>query len=309
MDEQRKPEAAQPMPRRFQFGMKVFFSLPIVVAVFFAIAAYVGFELAAVLMVLAGIVGCLPRPATRPIAGWLGLALVPLVPLMLISSCNRLLVPAIMESECNHNVRMISMALRGYHDTHGCFPPAYIADENGQPMHSWRVLILPYLERSDIYNAYDFTEPWDGPNNSKLAAPMPYYFQCIFEPSRPTTQTSFVAVIGPDAAWSGSRPVSLDDFTDDPSETLHVVEIANSGIHWMEPRDLNVSEMTLEVNPKSGRGISSLHTAYRWPRHPGSANVAFADGRERLLWENTSAKELRAMLTRSGGEPVDLEDF
>ena len=41
-------------------------------------------------------------------------------------------------------------------------------------MHSWRVLLLPYLDRSDLYKAYDFTEPWDGPNNRKLL-PAPQY--------------------------------------------------------------------------------------------------------------------------------------
>ena len=62
------------------------------------------------------------------------------------------------------------MALQNYHQANGCFPPAYIADKNGKPMHSWRVLILPYLDRTILYKAYDFTEPWDGPNNKKLSA-------------------------------------------------------------------------------------------------------------------------------------------
>jgi len=309
MNEDHNPDTAKPRFRRFQFGMKVLFALPIGVAVFFSLATYIGFELAAVLPVLAGIVVCSLRPTTRPIAWRLALLLVPLVPLMLITFTHRVVWPTIIRSECNFSVEHIPRALQAYHDTHGSFPPACIPDADGQPMHSWRVLILPYLERGDIYAAYDFNEPWNGPNNSKLATQMPYVYQCILNPAKRSQQTSFVAVVGPNTAWSGSEPVSLDDFTDDPAETLLVVEVANSGIFWMEPRDLDVSEMRLEVNPKNGRSISSLHAGFKFPRVPGGATVGFADGRARFLRESTSPDDLRAMLTRSGGESVDWEDL
>lgn len=69
---------------------------------------------------------------------------------------------------CLNNLRHIELALHNYHNAHGCFPPAYIVDESGRPMHSWRVL-LPYLEQEALYDQYDFSEPWDGPNNRKLA--------------------------------------------------------------------------------------------------------------------------------------------
>ena len=36
-------------------------------------------------------------------------------------------------------------------------------------MHSWRVLILPWLEQPQLFNAYNFAEPLNGPNNRKLA--------------------------------------------------------------------------------------------------------------------------------------------
>ena len=41
--------------------------------------------------------------------------------------------------------------MHNYHDEHGSFPPAYIADASGKPMHSWRVLILPYLDEKGLY--------------------------------------------------------------------------------------------------------------------------------------------------------------
>ena len=45
-----------------------------------------------------------------------------------------------------NNLYQITLALESYHQTNGRFPPAYIADKNGKPMYSWRVLILPFLD-------------------------------------------------------------------------------------------------------------------------------------------------------------------
>ena len=52
------------------------------------------------------------------------------------------------------------MAVANYHGTYGCFPPAYIPDARGRPMHSWRVLILPFLERlGHVDRPWDFRVP------------------------------------------------------------------------------------------------------------------------------------------------------
>ncbi len=45
-----------------------------------------------------------------------------------------------------NNLKQISLALLNYENRYGTFPPAYVADKNGRPMHSSRVLILPCLE-------------------------------------------------------------------------------------------------------------------------------------------------------------------
>src|SRR5260370_743998 len=49
-------------------------------------------------------------------------------------------------SQCKNNLKQIGLALHNYHDVYGSFPPAYFVDASGKPMHSWRVLILPFLD-------------------------------------------------------------------------------------------------------------------------------------------------------------------
>jgi hypothetical protein len=41
------------------------------------------------------------------------------------------------------------LAVLTYEAQYHCFPPAYIPDKDGKPMHSWRVLMLPYLQYKD----------------------------------------------------------------------------------------------------------------------------------------------------------------
>ena len=200
---------------------------------------------------------------------------------------------------CKNNLHQIGLALHNYHDKFGCFPPAYIADERGRPMHSWRVLLLPYIDQAPLYNLYRFDEPWDGPNNLQLARHTIAAYQCptdAKERDTPQNWTTYVAVIGPHTCWPGSESVSISDiFSDGTSQTLLVVEVRDSGIHWMEPRDLHVTQMSPRINPSHGQGISSHHG-------DGAGGVA-ADGGVRYFSEQLSPSELTSLLTIDGKEP------
>ncbi len=200
---------------------------------------------------------------------------------------------------CKNNLKQIGLALHSYHDHYGCFPPAYIADDRGRPMHSWRVLILPYLDWAPLYNKYRFDEPWDGPNNSKLSEKCPIVFQCpsdVEACDESLPWTSYVAVIGPRTCWPGAEPLRIGEVADGTSVTLHVVEVRTSGIHWMEPRDLHVTEMASSINPRTGQGISSAHE--------GGADVLLADGSVRFIDEKVRVETLNRLIERDDGEDV-----
>lgn len=203
-------------------------------------------------------------------------------------------------SMCQYNLKQIGLGLQIYADIYGCFPPAYIADADGKPMHSWRVLILPYIEQKPVYDLYDFSEPWDGPRNRLLAKQIPPCFQCPSDPPLPgTANTSYVAITGAETIWAGDSAAGFDDISDSTSNTLAVVEIASSGINWMEPRDLPFTALNLGVNPPQGAGVSSAH--------PGDAHAVFCDGHTTWLQSTTSVETLKALATKSGGEAIDRE--
>jgi prepilin-type processing-associated H-X9-DG protein len=199
-------------------------------------------------------------------------------------------------SQCLCNFCQIKLAFLNYENEYGSLPPAYLADATGRPMHSWRVLILPYLEQSPLYNRYDFAEPWDGPNNIKLLNLMPTIFACPSRFSSPTNLTSYVVITGPGTMFPGSGSVKMADVTDGLADTLMLVEVANVDIPWTAPQDLDIDTMSLRVNDPKQPGLSS--------RHPGGANITLGDGRYGFLREGIPEETLRALITLAGGEGI-----
>lgn len=212
---------------------------------------------------------------------------------------------------CRQNLKQIGLALHNYYDDYGCFPPAIIYGSDGRPWHSWRTLILPYLEEQDVYDRYRFDEPWNGPHNSRLAAEaglLPF-FHCRADEKAPTGETSYVAVTGDGTLWRRDRTLSFDDVPDGLSNTILVVELSDSGVHWMEPRDLPLNKMTFEIGAKQGVGIRGRHGGTeRWLREddPTFANVLLADGSVLALGgPDLKPATVRSLLLRDDGAPEE----
>lgn len=215
----------------------------------------------------------------------LGTSTLPAVFIILASALPRGAVesrlPGAERSQCGNSLKQITLALERYREAYRRYPPSFVADQNGRPMHSWRVLILPFLGEEVLYSQYSFKEPWDGPHNRKLHDKELYVYRCLADHGRkPSTDTSYLAVVGtgsPLAPSKGQR-------TGKPkSDSLLVVEVADSGIHWMEPRDLHVVQMNPIVCASHGQGISSHHI--------NGAHVSFADGTVHFLKAGTSVAE------------------
>src|SRR5579864_1381633 len=54
--------------------------------------------------------------------------------------------PAARRAQCTNNLKQIALALSNYEQANSALPPAFTVDAEGKPLHSWRTLILPYLE-------------------------------------------------------------------------------------------------------------------------------------------------------------------
>ena len=67
-----------------------------------------------------------------------------------------------------------------------------------------------------------------------------------------------------------------------------LVEVKNSGIHWAEPRDQDISQ-PMSLPPGN---------------HPGGNLAAFADGHVQFLSKTAAPTVVRALATKDGNENV-----
>ena len=168
-------------------------------------------------------------------------------------------------------------------DSGGRIPAVVYRDCFGKPLSSWRFRVLRWLhgERSE---GFDFC--WlDSTYYQIYCAPMQYY--CFDDKTQ--LQTNVVAVTGPGTAFS-AKDVS---WTDLDYDTILLVEIADSGIHWMEPGDLDIRHITSELT--AGLDGAGVH-------------VGFADGEVWLLDAAVPIDRLREFFTVEGAKRSDRAD-
>jgi len=208
--------------------------------------------------------------------------------------------PRVQAVACVNNEKQIGLAIHDYIARHGSFPPAFSQDKAGKPLLSWRVLILPYLDREALYKEFHLDEPWHSPHNKALIAKMPATYRC---PSQSVDlgqrKTRYLAPRGKATIFPGTETVKLRDVTDSASNTIMVVDAGDeNAVVWTKPDDW-------DVDPEpSTPGVFSSHTA----RIDNGSYCLFADGSVRFVPETMSPRLLRALLTRNGGEVLTSKD-
>ena len=115
--------------------------------------------------------------------------------------------------------------------------PAAILAEDGTPLLSWRVAILPYLgdQFKALYNQFKLDEPWNSDDNIKLLDKIPALFATS---SQEPNKTQFLVFNSPGTPF-GRAPqgLRLQD-VEDPYNTLSVVCASpENAIEWTKPEN------------------------------------------------------------------------
>jgi len=202
---------------------------------------------------------------------------------------------------CTNKMRSFLLACHNYLDCHGQLPPPFTVDANGKPLHSWRVLILPYMEHEALYQQIRLNEPWDSEHNKQFHDKMPIYFRCLASTlGNPNRDTVYCMVVGNETIGvPNGKGLLFSQITDGSSNTILLTE-RKTPVCWMEPVDILQEHAYLGVNQHEF-GIGS--------EHPGGVTIGIADGSTRFMSENVSLKMLKAFLTKAGGETVNREDM
>ncbi len=120
--------------------------------------------------------------------------------------------------------------LLAYHRDHGRFPPTkFQANKNG-PNHSWRVLLLPYIDVDyrDKYSRYDFSRSWNSAENVAVTKTIPNYFGINSD-----RNTNFLA-LGDKEEWPTDVPLLAYVVTKGKDRFL-LVDYPDSKVFWAEP--------------------------------------------------------------------------
>jgi len=152
---------------------------------------------------------------------------------------------------CINNMRQVGLAILNYESANGELPPAYTVDDDGNRLHSWRTLILPYIEEGDLYDSIDLTKSWDDPANAHAREATISPYRCPAS-ELDDSQTTYLAVVGPDRAFSGSEARKWTDAAEaGSSNTLMLVEMpSDKSVHWMSPYDTDLGGLS-ELNEDS----------------------------------------------------------
>ena len=199
-----------------------------------------------------------------------------------------------------NNLRQCALAMHNYDSAFGEFPSGDGPVKEGGPAVSWRVKILPYIEQSNLYDMYNFDEPWDSEQNLKVAKLIPAVYQ---NPASnvPEGHTVYLGVGGTSGVMgvdAKGKSVSrgLADIVDGSSNTIMFVEVPDQmAVPWTKPDGGIDSEKT---RPWQLSG-----------NYPGGFNSAFCDGSVRFISEFVDAETFTNLLKYNDGNVVDYNDF
>ena len=216
--------------------------------------------------------------------------------------------------ECSNNLKAIVLGLHRYHEANGQLPPAYVTDDSGRRLHSWRVLVLPFMGYGGLYSRIRLDETWDSDHNRKLASEMPKEFRCptccrrsTFEERR--CHANYFAILGPNTMWPEEGGRRFSENVDGNANTVLLFESHELDTVWMEPNDLSISEAVKALTTERIEVLPSHRPESFFYKSTGWRHLATVDGEIHTTRGVLSTANLRHVMTIDDGTLVTREEL
>ncbi len=200
-----------------------------------------------------------------------------------------------------NNMKQIMLAMHSFHDANKSLPNhAILNPKTGQPLLSWRVSLLPYLDEAPLYNQIKRDEPWDSNHNKQFWAKMPRVYQM---PGIGIKDSTYYQIFqGNESAFPKSMlkgatdrsGITLVGVTDGTSNTIGIIE-AGFPVNWMQPQDISFQK---------GQGDFMLkQVGNHWGDN--TFNAGMLDGTVRSFRRTMPPMAMQGLITRNGNEVVN----
>ncbi|MDR3199001.1 MAG: DUF1559 domain-containing protein [Planctomycetaceae bacterium] len=200
------------------------------------------------------------------------------------------------EGQNIENIRNIMLAFHNYCGANLKLPPLYTVDAEGKPLHSWRVLLLPYLGTgyTHLYEKIRLNEPWDSEYNKQFHNVFIKEYVCPQIMSYNGNEMCNYAVIAGQPLTPQKSSDLLKDIIDGTSNTVSIV-VVKKPFYWMDPK----ADITLEDFLK---GVNKKDSVVGVDASPSGVNVGFWDGSTRFIPNDIPIPILKIIGTANGRE-------
>lgn len=201
-------------------------------------------------------------------------------------------------SSCSHrrndDLKSLANAIVNYTQNNKEDPfSVYLCDS--KEMHSWRVLVAPYLFSNDFFNQYDLKSSWDSPTNISLHAKyqdsVPHFFGDRVNGEDFTKYVMILLQGHSKKSYTGNVSRANLGFWEvvpgSHQNLLVVAEISDFHAHWMKPGDLSIEDLNGELR-KSVRAliVCDLHSSEFKILSDSSSSLEWIDNYSNLYGSN-----------------------
>lgn len=185
-----------------------------------------------------------------------------------------------------------------YEEAHKTLPATANYDNDGKPLLSWRVHILPHMNQRNLYRLFRLDEPWDSAHNRKIASHLPacYFAADASETNRERGKTVYVRPTGKRTLFDGEAALKYGEIHDGTVNTVMVLRTSDdNAVVWTKPTDWKFDP----EHPREGLGL----------KQGEDLEIATVDSTTHVLRGDITDDQLRNLIDPQDGNIVSMTEL